>query len=72
MSPGIGSVPVRVIVTGVPALVERGLLSEVGWGSALTVIVTVAILLSTPPARPFLVVASYVKLSVPENPVFGV
>ena len=51
--------PVRVIVTGVPALVEMALLSAVGtlFCAALTVIVTVAMLLSTPPARPFLVVA---------------
>ena len=59
VSPRIGSVPVRVIVTGVPALVEMVLLSAVGglFCAPLTVIDTVAILLSTPPARPLLVVA---------------
>ena len=50
MSPGIGSVPVRVIVTGVPVLVWMFMLLAVGalFCAALTVIVTVAILLDTP------------------------
>src|SRR5438874_3789070 len=66
VSPGIGSVPVRVIVTGVPALVEMVLLSAVGglFCTALTVMVTVAVLLCTPSSTLTLIVTMLVILLV--------